>query len=459
MELKNKKVLLVGLGTLGGGAATAKFLVDNGAILTVTDLKDKANLSPSLEKLKDIGVKIKFVLGEHREKDFLENDIIVINPDVPANNRFVNLAREHGNQIENELTLFYKFSKSKNIIAVTGTRGKTTVTNWVYHFIKSQNPNTVLLGNSPGKPFLQEIAEVNEKSIVVIEVPSYHLEIVNDTNFRPKIAVITNIYRDHINRHKSMEEYAAAKANIFVGQGADDILILNKENKWTDFFLDLKPKAKVLFFSKTDLPEFAKAWGEHNLENLLAASLAAQSVGVSEENIKKSIATLPQIKYREEKVYDKEGLQIYNDSAATSPEAAMAAIQRFKDAVFICGGTDKELDFGGWAATVRTQISPMQLILLSGSATEKMKKALGWEKFNEFDSLEECFNKALEITEQTPASLKLPTSLKLCRTSRGTRKIVFSPGAKSFEKFKNEFDRGEKFNDLVIRLPEALSQG
>lgn len=447
MELKGKKVLQMGLGILGGGAATARFLAEKGTDLTVTDMKDETALKLSLEKLRDFEGKIKFVLGEHRENDFLENDIIVINPDVPADNKFVKLAREAGKQIENELTLFYKFCPSKKIVAVTGTRGKTTTVNWIAHFLKSQNPDTLIIGNTPEKPFLQEIKKCNENTDIVIEVPSYHLEIVDENNFKPHIAVITNIYRDHINRHKTMEEYAMTKANIFKGQGENDFLIFNKENEWTDFFLNQKPKSKILFssnqttFSQDEIDEFVQKWGIHNLHNLEVASLVALTLGISPEEIKKQIATLPQIKFREEKVFDNGKLQIYNDTTATSPEALTAAMERFSSSdekvIFISGGTDRELDYKNWAKVAQKIIKPENLVLLSGSATKKIKKELNWEKFNEFDSLKECLEEALKMIK---AEEKIPS------------KIIFSPGAKSFEKFKNEFDRGEQFNLLVKNL-------
>ena len=443
MELKNKKVLQMGLGILGGGTATAKWLLEQGAILTITDLKDSKHLQPSLEKLESFKNKINFVLGTHREKDFLENDIIVINPDVPADNRFVQLAKEAGKQIENELTLFYKFCPSRKIVAVTGTRGKTTTVNWIAHFLKYKNPDTLIIGNSPKNPFLQEIKKCNENTDIVIEAPSFQLEICDKSEFAPHIAVITNLYQDHINRHKSMEGYAEAKGNIFKHQTKDDFLILNKDNEWTKFFLAQKPKSKVLFSSAEELivdkDEFVKLWGTHNLQNLAVASLTALTLGVSTEEIKKQIANLPQIKFRQEKVFDNGQLQIYNDTTATSPEALTAAMARFLPAeetvVFISGGTDRELEFKPWSETAINLIKPENLILLSGSATEKMKRELGWDSFNEFDNLEECFKKALEIIENKNGS-----------------KIIFSPGAKSFEKFKNEFDRGEQFNLLVNQL-------
>jgi len=440
MELKNKKVLLMGLGILGGGAATARWLVEQGAVLTVTDMKDAESLKVSLEKLKDLDGKINFVLGEHREEDFLNNEIIVLNQDIPFDNKFVETARKAGKRIENELTLFFLFSKSKNIVAVTGTRGKTTTVNWTAHLLKSLNPNTFILGNSPEKPLLQEIKNVKEGDFLVLEVPSYNLEIVDDKNFKPHIAVITNLYRDHLSRHKTMENYASTKANIFKGQTEDDFLILNKENEWTDFFIAQNPKSKILFFSEekliVDKNEFIKLWGEHNLQNFAAASKVALTFGVSPEEIIGQIASLPQIKFRQEKVFENENLSIFNDTAATSPDGGVAAIERFSvdkyRTVFISGGTDRDLDFKQWAETARNIVKPENLILLSGSATEKMKKELDWAEFNEFETLEECLKKALEIVKSNKGS-----------------KIVFSPGAKSFEKFKNEFDRGEKFNTLV----------
>lgn len=444
MDLKNKKVLLMGLGILGGGVATAKWLLGQGAVLTITDLKDAEFLKLSLEKLKDHENEIKFVLGEHKESDFLENDIIVINPDVPALNKFVELAREAGKQIENELTLFAKFCPSREIVAVTGTRGKTTTVNWIGHLLKSKNPNTLIVGNSPEKPLLQEIKNCDDGSWVVIEAPSFLLEICDESQFKPKVAVITNIYRDHINRHKSMEGYAMAKGNIFKYQDENDFLILNKENEWTEFFLNQKPKSKTLFFSKSDSTasrgEFIKHWGKHNFQNFAMASLVASIFGLSQAEIEKQIATLPQIKFRQEKVFDNEKLEIYNDTAATSPEATISAIERFdgkeSNLILISGGTDRELEFEGWAVKIKEIIKPENLILLSGSATEKMKKALGWVKFQEFENLGECLELAL-----AKASDSLQKNI-----------ILFSPSSKSFEKFKNEFDRGEKFNILVSKI-------
>lgn len=440
MELKDKKVLLMGLGILGGGVATAKWLHKKGAILTITDMKEEEHLEASLHALKDLP-DIKYTIGRHDEKDFLENDIIVVNPDVPATSPFVKMARDAGKQIENELSLFYKFCPTDKIVAITGTRGKTTTTNWTYHFLKSVFPNTLIGGNSPDNPFLKIADECDTDSIVVLEVPSFQLELVANMQMKaPKVAVITNLYQDHLNRHGTMAGYARAKANIFSNQTESDILILDRQDDWTKFFIDLKPKSEVLIaddnpiWSAKELEVFTKEWGNHNVKNLLFASLVALKMGVPIENIKEGVTTLPSIKFRQEKVYEDDQISIWNDTAATSPEATMAALDRFapRGVVLITGGTDRDLEYSKWGESVNRLLSKEQVIMLAGSATEKMKKVLGWEKYQEFDTLEECIDKAMEIASRFDL-----------------KHILFSPSAKSFEKFKNEFDRGEKFNALV----------
>lgn len=436
MDLRDKKVLLQGLGILGGGVATARFLVEQGAQLTVTDMKTEEFLEPSLEKLKDL--KISYVLGEHREEDFLNTDILVINPDVPSDNKFVELVRKAGKPIENELTLFYKFAPCKTIVGITGTRGKTTTTNWIGHILKHSGQNAKVIGNDPQKPFLSEIKNCTEDTIAILETPSFQLEIFGESGMAPHVAVITNLYQDHLSRHKTMEGYALVKANIFKNQTEKDFLILDNENSWTEFFLKQNPKAKVVFPSSLpsfDSDKFSEKYGEHNLKNFLIAAAAAKTIGISEVQILSSIDTLPQIKWRQELIYESLKLNIYNDTAATSPEASIAAVKRFsrdKKMVLICGGTDRELDFREWGKFMNENLTSENMILLSGSATLKMKTELAFSP-EEYDSLEECLQTALS------------------RVS-GKSNIVFSPGAKSFEKFKNEFDRGEKFNEVVYKL-------
>jgi UDP-N-acetylmuramoylalanine--D-glutamate ligase len=364
-------------------------------------------------------------------------------------------------QIEDELTLFCKFAPTKNIIAVSGTRGKTTTTNWITHFLKLKF-DIVNLGNSPENSLIGKMNQLKKKKFVVIECPSCLLEQSFRVKFAPKIAVITNIYQDHLNRYSGkMKEYALIKANIFLNQKKNDILILNYDNKWREFFLKLKPKSKILFFSLKKLPnhlngifveknnviirnkkekyifncsEFIEKWGKHNLENILISILISDIYHISKEKILGLIKNIPSIKFRQEIVFKKKNLEIYNDTASTSPEAGISAIKRFHNRdnlILITGGTDKDLEYTEWAKIVKKYLKKQNVVFLKGSGTEKMKKKLKWRNILEFNNLKECFKKALEISKNKNSV------------------ILFSPSSKSFEKFKNEFDRGEQFNELV----------
>jgi len=495
---KNKKVLVFGLGLLGGGVATTNWLLKHGAKVTVTDLKNKKQLASSLRRIKGPfgglrASKVKLKLGGHSEKDIKENEIIVLNPDVSPENRLIKLARKLGKQIENEATIFYKLC-SKPIVAVTGTRGKTTTANWLAHFLNARY-KTVISGNSYIEPLLKTLDRVNKFSVVVNELPSYHLELFDGGIKAPEV-VITNIFQDHLNRHGSLKNYVRAKANIFKNQTANQNLVLNHDNKWTPFILKLKPNAKTWFFSLSSLPKrlagvfyknetvypapfagkrcgiyfqnggkakkvlgirgFADKWGEHNLQNLLAASLMAHICGVPWAKIRQRIKTLPQIPFRQEVVFQNRKIRIINDTSATSPDGGIAAIKRFAlpsvallcpseafgeggakerpSCILIAGGTDRQLDFREWGRVVRKLIKPENIILLSGSATDKMLKHLGLSlnKIQVFDTLEKCVKTGLAKARKL-----------------GNATLLFSPAAKSFEKFKNEFDRGKQFNALI----------
>lgn len=466
---KNKKVMLVGLGILGGsGLSSAKWLLKYVNHLTITDSKNEKDLLVTINKLKKYSSKITYVLGKHREEDFQKHDIIVVNPAIPILNQkfeiaqLIKKARENKKLIINDIGLLLKFT-SNPLIGITGTRGKTTTTTWIGHLLKPLYPKVFVGGNIPDNPALNFFNRIDEKSPLVLELSCFQLELKLPRP--PKIAMITNLYQDHLNRYQTMKRYARVKANIFSTQNNSDYLVLNYDNQWTKFFLSLKPKAKIYYISLKNLPlskngifinnnkiywqenktrkelmplnNFKLLWGEHNMENLLRAILVAKLMGVSLPLIKKQIKTLPHIKMRQEVIYHDKNLLIINDSAGTSPEATINLIKRFKDNknfILITGGTDKQLDFSLLAETIKKYLKPQHLILLNGSGTQKLIQELRKRKFDDnfniFENLETCLKKALE-------------------NKKNKTIIAFSPGAASFEKFKNEFDRGEQFNLLV----------
>ncbi len=449
MNLKNKKILVFGLGVLGGGVATTNWLLKKGAKVTITDLKRKEDLKTALKK---INGKAALALGGHSKKDIKDNEVIVFNPDVSFRNKYVSLARKSKKQIENEATLYYKhFNNPK--IAVTGTRGKTTTTAWIAHFT-----DVPAVGNSSTNPFMKMADK--RAGIGVTELPSYLLELFDRSVPAPYISIITNVYRDHMNRYRSLEDYARIKANVFKFQKAEDYLILNYGDKWTNFFLKQKPKAQVLYFSQKKLPrkvnsifledrnvfyqsagetqkvldikDFLQDWGEHNGDNLLAALLAARLAGVSWSKMSKRIKSLPQVPFRQEVIYKDKKIEIINDTTATSPEGGIAAINRFASpsCVLLSGGTDRNLEFKEWGKMAKRSLKKENILLLSGSATDKMLRYLKGVKA--FDSFEELVSVGLR---------------KALRYKKSV--LLFSPASKSFEKFKNEYDRGKQFNKFI----------
>ena len=223
---KNKKTLLFGLGILGGGVETAKFLLKKGVKLSVTDSKSKEHLAPSIAKLpKDIS----YTLGQHKDTDIKKVDAVIFNPGVAYESEWVKKALAMKKEVYNDFSLFLSVLKEKKetpkYIAVTGTRGKTTSTTWIHHFLNG----SAVGGNMPENGLLKI---VNQKTnLFALELSSFQLEFVQKGNLAPKVAVVTNLYRDHLNRYKKMGKYAKAKANIFLNQTSEDFLILNADNE------------------------------------------------------------------------------------------------------------------------------------------------------------------------------------------------------------------------------------
>src|SRR3989344_8758728 len=404
--IHDKRVLLFWLGLLGGGIATANWLIKQGARLTVADAKTRQQLAPSIAKIKG---EVEYVLGG-TEPSLDGVEILVLNPGVSFRHPLVVKARESGIPVINEATIFYNTFPGK-IIGITGTRGKTTTAHWTHHFIK----DSVLAGNSPEHPFLSVLPlsppspSYRKRGTrggniwAVTELSSFHLELFDSSVRPPDIAVVTNIYRDHLNRYDSMQEYAETKKNLYRWQKPGQILITEANEV------------------PLELGNFEEKWGRHNLANVRMAALAAHYAGVSWETIQSLIATLPQLPYRQQVVFQSDTLTIINDNNATSPDGGIAAIERFAgpDTVLIAGGTDANLDFAKWNEIVEKKILKKHRIFLSGSATDKMVSG------NIYETLGECIEIALKNNPKI---------------------ILFSPACKSFEKFINEYDRGEQFN-------------
>lgn len=460
----------MGLGSLGGGVATTRWLVGQGTQVTVTDLKTRRRLADSILALGTAAKNVRFVLGGHRDEDFRTHDYVVVNPGVPKESPFLTTAKRAGTPIVNDAVLFFEFLPKENpIIAVTGTRGKTTTTNWIAHLLRARWPQVQAAGNTPENPLLKELDRLKKYpgTPAVLELSSWQLEYLPAARGRaPDVAVITNLYPDHMNRYASMREYAAAKANIFGKQRPGQITIL--DGTASAALGRRRLPAKQLLFSAADAGKWsarAATLGEHNVYNFAAALLAARLAckmfppkrPITDREIIRSAAGLRRAlpPFRQETILETEKLLVINDSASTSPEAAIMALRRFTDVAlakklpfyFITGGTDKNLSYDKLAHALRAAARlfaakrlGFHIYLLEGSATEKILGALRAKKPKNFDGA--TFKDLRAIMRAIRG--RLPDG--------GQGVVVFSPGAASFEKFKNEFDRGERFARLADML-------
>jgi UDP-N-acetylmuramoylalanine--D-glutamate ligase len=466
------RALVMGLGLHGGGVATSKWLASHGCEVTATDLRSKDILAPSIRALGKNDVRL--VLGKHDSKDFRENDLIVVNPGVPRESKYLAIARKSGKRIENDASIFFA-NITNPVIAVTGTRGKTTTALWIAELLKQKHPAVRPSGNTPDNALLKEYDRVNGRDVpVVAELSSWQLEYLPISGRAPHIAVITNLFRDHLNRYGgSMEAYADAKANIFKDQEPHDALILDRDNAWWKYFVRKDPRGQLFFVSRTRLPKgvpglypsghrlifrdqalhehmipvnpsrFSLLFGEHNLSNLLSAILAVHLFDPLLRLGTSDALRLPAPRMRQEMIARRGRLMIVNDSCATSPDGTIAAIERFNkqgSVILIAGGTDKDLDFDSLSRMIKKHVGIDHTVVLEGSATTKLLVALQKQKLS---------RRNLDKRVQKNLDSCVKEAFQIAKSIKGKTVILFSPGAASFEKFLHEFDRGEKFNRIA----------
>ncbi len=461
-ELKGKKITVMGLGIHGGGIGAVRFLHEAGAKLIVTDIKTKEELAPSLEKLKDLK-NIEYVLGQHRTEDFTDADMVIKTPPAPWNNKHIKLALEKNIPVETDSSLFFKLCKN-SIIGITGTKGKTTAATLIYEILKTAGKNPVKAGIGQSS-VLDKLKEIKKDGIVVFELSSWRLSGLGKYKLSPHIAVITNIYPDHLNYYGTMEKYIADKKYIFQNQKPEDFCVLNGDDKTFSGF-EGEIKSQMIKFSYQKISgersvyiadekiyldfdgeakevldlEDIKLRGQHNWGNIMAAIGATYVFGADLKTIKKAIVDFKGIPHRLEFVREVDGVKYYNDTAATTPESAIAGIGSFSEPlILIAGGSDKNFDMTELGKTIREKIKGV--IFLKGEATNKiiatMKKLVPpGEPEPEFT--------VIDSMEKAVALAKL--------SAQSGDAVLLSPGATSFGLFAHEFDRGDKFKKAVSEL-------
>ncbi len=396
-NIKGKLVTVMGLGLNGGGLATAKFFAENDAEVIVTDLKSSEDLAPSIKALEKYS-NIKFILGEHRIDDFKNADIVIKNPAVKLEgNKFLKEAK----QIESDISVFLAISKAP-ILAITGSKGKSSTVNALFYGLKKLGYNAFLGGNITVSP-LSFIEQTNEDTPVVLELSSWQLSDLKKSKLlKPKIAIITPIMPDHQNWYGSMEKYVADKKIIYQNMDEDDFLICNNDDAWGKIFAE-ETRAKKFWYSENQLPqnkcgvffdkdqngfckinsnnktqdekfeiqnktentqieniqnencktekllsaESSKIPGIKLKQNVLNASLALLLYSQkSPRQIMEAMKNYGGLEHRLEFFHTYKGIKFYNDTTATIPEAVVSALKAFSNPpILICGGTDKNLDF------------------------------------------------------------------------------------------------------------------
>jgi len=444
----NGKHLLI-LGLARQGTALARFAVQEGATVTISDLRPAAILQAEISGLADLD--INFVLGSHPLSLLDGVDLLAISGGVPADAPFVQAARERNIPITNDSQEFLKRCPAK-VIGITGSAGKTTTTALVGAMGKASTRRTWVGGNI-GRPLIAHLDEIEAGDIVVQELSSFQLELWAQS---PAVAAVLNITPNHLDRHKTMAQYSAAKANILRHQSADDVAVLSADDAGAmglrgmvngrlhqfslhtpvtdgaylqnDILWLAKDGQRQQVCTRTDI----QLRGEHNVANVLAAITLADCIDIPVEAMATAIRHFNGVEHRLEHVATINGVEYINDSIATAPERALAALSAF-DApiVLLAGGQDKDMVWEAWADAVSKRVK--HLVLFGALAPMLAGKMAGRMPFTQVETVEE----AIEVGRETAVSDDI---------------ILLSPGGTSFDAFPNFAERGNLFKKQVLAM-------
>jgi UDP-N-acetylmuramoylalanine--D-glutamate ligase len=428
--VRNKRITLAGLGHFGGQIAAARWLVEQGAHVLVTDRSPAEKLTESVRQLD--GLPIEFRLGEHRDEDFTSADLIVASPAIPPTNPFLQKATDAGVPITTEIRLFIERCPA-TILGVTGTKGKSTTTALLGEMLRTRFVTWV--GGNIGKSLLFDLPQMNRTDLVVLELSSYMLEHLRPMRWSPHVAIVTMLSVDHLEWHGSLEAYIDAKKNIVRFQRPDDIAVLNGQDEASRSFAR-EAKSRIVNYGDTRAPIALRLLGgKHNQLNAQAALAAAQVVGVPFDAAQAAVLDFKGLPHRQQLVHEADGIRWFNDSIATIPEAAMAALESFpsRRVIQIVGGYDKHLPLTAMCNALRERAKAVLCIGQTGPA-------IGG------------------TIAQTPQEVSVPvyqcgdlaTAVKMARTIAASGDVVLlSPGCASYGQFENFEERGEVFTKLA----------
>lgn len=454
---QGRKVTVMGLGLFGGGRGVTEFLSSHGADVTVTDLRSPAELEPALRELGDLPVR--WVLGEHREEDFLGADLVIPNPAVPRDAPLLHACRQHAVPMDTEMNLFFKYCPGK-ICAVTGSNGKSTTTHLLGAMASRRWPR-VRVGGNIGRSLLPQVEEIGDGEWVVLEISSFQLEDLRALDRRPEISVVTNLSPNHLDRHRTYTAYVRAKRTILDPGPAPGVAVINGDEPMTrhwatdcrrrvvyfgrgssvlpaapgvwldeaqDAVVDHRGKTPHLVFHGQDL----RLLGRFNLLNATAAAAAALEMGIPGSTIRHSVRKVRGLEHRLEFVGRLHDVDYINDSISTTAESTIAALAALGgNTVLVCGGASKGTGFQTLAAAIAHHA--VSVIVFGATAREIAKAVLASRRpppVHRAASLDE----AVDIAQ---------------RIARPGSRVLFSPTCPSYDQFLNFAERGRRFKELV----------
>lgn len=451
---RGKKVAIIGIGV--SNLPLLEYFYDLNARVTIFDSKESNQISvEAMQKIEKYG--FEFIGGKDSLSRLKGFDIIFRSPSCMPDRPELVEAVENGAVLTSEIEMVLKLAPCK-VIGVTGTEGKTTTTTLINEIVKKSGRKTYLGGNM-GKPIFTKIRNIKPENIIILELSSFQL---SDMDISPDISVVTNIYPDHLNVHKSYEEYREAKKNIFKHQSENGIVVLNYDNEFTREFAK-EANGKVIFFSSKEKlddgfiydkadgtikyckdgvrrhimkKEDIKLRGIHNYENICAA-LAATSSIVDVDTQVKAIEEFTGVEHRLEFVRELNNVKWYNDSIGTSPASTIAGLNSFdEDIILLAGGSDKGLDYKEVGEAIAKKV---RALILTGPTSEKIENA----------TKQALNGKSIEIyyTSNMQESVNLAKEI-----AKAGDVVLLSPASASFDLYKNFEDRGHQFKDCVNNL-------
>ena len=456
MKIKEKKVLVFGSGI--SGEAACSLLLREGAEVVLYDGNDKLDREEILSKIPESGNgSLQILLGtlaDEKKAQLLKTlDLVVMSPGVPTDLPIVNEMRDRGIPIWGEIELAYEAGKGE-VLAITGTNGKTTTTSLLGQIMKNYTENTYVVGNI-GNPYTSVALETTEDSVIVAEMSSFQLETIE--TFRPRVSAILNITPDHLNRHHTMENYIKAKEAITENQTKEEFCVLNYEDEVlrefgektnaTPFFFSSKRELETgiflkdgeIIFRNPDEVRVCKTnelqlLGTHNYENVMAAVAMAALYGVPMDTIRDVIRRFSGVEHRIEYVTEKNGVAYYNDSKGTNPDAAIRGITAMnRPTVLIGGGFDKQSEYDEWIESFHGKVKKLILIGETKKKIAETARKCGFTAYMFADTLEEAVTLASREAKEGDA-------------------VLLSPACASWDMFGSYEERGEKFKELVKSL-------